>query len=463
MTRAPALLLAAVWIALPAAADETETVRARELVRESFILDHLSSDWEILLHDPDHVVPVEGKLRVDAAAVTDWYALHRIRNLVRYRFPLAGSQLSARATVELAIDAPGQGAALVLYQDDQNWVELALRGEEPGAGDPSPERVFRLTRRVRGETETVVRRHGRGPSPGLERATLVIEREGDVFRGLMELPFGPPGVVRRGVVGELRAPGLGDLQLLLKAVRSDPAPRDAPAVQFDEVVATGFSADAGLADPPATLRVAYATDFRDVPRFRRDFTVMRPALQSLALEDGLELVARYGIPGDRWTPLRNLVVLNRPLPAGHYELEVEVDATFTSPHDDVGIVLYGEKGNALYLGHWSVPGKETEGRRAYLRTTVRGAAGETRFSPDPATVTDVDATTLIFRLEHDARGYAAWVDVAGRGWVRLGQTQVQLTEPRLGLFARSSRDRGSKPGAGVRFARLWVMSEETRR
>ena len=123
--------------------------------------------------------------------------------------------------------------------------------------------------------------------------------------------------------------------------------------------------------------MAFATDFRDSGSFRRDFTVMRPQSGSLALEDGLELVARYGIPGDRWTPVRNLVVLNRPLPRGSFDVEVEVDATFTSPHDDVGILLYGEKGNALYVGHWSMPGKAEEGRRAYLRT-VAGGSGQTR-------------------------------------------------------------------------------------
>lgn len=450
-------MLAVVGAAAPASGEDPETLRARELVREGFSLDHLSSDWEVLFHDPDHLGPSRGKLRVDAAPAPDWHALHRIENLVRYRFPLRASQLSARTTVELAIDAPGKGAALVLYQDDRNWVELALRGEPTGE-DGSLERVFRLTRRIGGETETVVRRHGRGPSQRVERATLVIEREGDVFRGLMELPFGPPGVVRRGTVGQVEAPGLGDLQLILKAAREDPPPAEAEPVTFDDVVATGFSADAALADPPATLRVVYATDFRDVPRFRRDFTVMRPELHSLALESGLELVARYGIPGDRWTPVRNMVVLNRPLPRGHFELEVEVDAAFTSPHDDVGLVLYGEKGNAVYLGHWSVPGEEGEGRRAYLRT-VEGGAGRTLFSPDPATRTDVEATTLVFRLEHGERGYAAWVDVGGRGWVRLGEAKVALVEPRLGLFARSARDRGEKPGAGVRFSRLWVMTE----
>ncbi|NNL65616.1 MAG: hypothetical protein HKP30_05190 [Myxococcales bacterium] len=456
------LLLLTVAFATPVAADDdaASEFRARDLVRETFTLDHLSSDWEVLFHDPDHAYPADGRLRIDPEPVTDWEALHRIPNLVRYRFPLAGRRITARARLEVAIDAPGHGGALVLYQDDQNWVELAFRGEREGG---ELVRVLRLTRRFGGETETRVRRHGRGASGQRERITLVLEREGDSFRALMEIPMGPPGVLRRGVVGEVSAPGLGDLQLILKAARAEPAsvPLDAqahPGVLFDDVVAVGFSADAGLGDAPESLRVAFATDFRDTASFRRDFTVMRPQSGSLALEDGLELVARYGIPGDRWTPVRNLVVLNRPLPRGSFDVEVEVDATFTSPHDDVGIMLYGEKGNALYVGHWSIPGKAEDGRRAYLRT-VAGGSGQTRFSPDPATRTDVEATTLVFRLERNERGYVAWVDVAGRGWVRVGEAELELVEPRVGLFARSARDRGTVPGAGVRFARLWVMTE----
>ena len=50
--------------------------------------------------------------------------------------------------------------------------------------------------------------------------------------------------------------------------------------------------------------------------------------------------------------------------------------------------------------------------------------------------------------------------MAGRGWVKVGEANVALTEPRIGMFARSARDLGSVPGAGVRFGRLWVMSEE---
>lgn len=461
--RAPSgflLLLLTSAFATPVAADGDAAagVRARDLVRETFTLDHLSSDWEVLFHDPDHVYPTDGRLRIDPAPAADWDALHRIPNLVRYRFPLAGERITARTKLEVAIDAAGHGAALILYQDDQNWVELAFRGE---LEDGRLVRVLRLTRRVGGETESKVRRHGRGPSEERERLTLVLEREGGSFRGLMEIPMGPPGVLRRGVVGEVSAPGLGALQLILKAARSEAVPVATepahPGVLFDDVVAVGFSADAGLGDAPESLRVAFATDFRDSGSFRRDFTVMRPQSGSLALEDGLELVARYGIPGDRWTPVRNLVVLNRPLPRGSFDVEVEVDATFTSPHDDVGILLYGEKGNALYVGHWSMPGKAEEGRRAYLRT-VAGGSGQTRFSPDPATRTDVEATTLVFRLERNERGYVAWVDVAGRGWVRVGEARIDLVEPRVGLFARSARDRGTVPGAGVRFARLWVMT-----
>jgi hypothetical protein len=284
--------------------------------------------------------------------------------------------------------------------------------------------------------------------------------------------MGPPGVVRRSVVGDLAAPGLGELRLVLKALRAEP-PREAepgrqaepppeaepPPVTFDDVVAVGRSADAALGQALQTLRVAYATDFRDPSAFRREFTVLQPDPGSLVLEDGLELVARYGIPGDRWTPIRNLVLWNRPLPDGTWDVEVEVDARFTSPHDDVGIVLYGEQGNALYVGHWALPGQLEAGRRAYLRA-VQGEQGETRFASGDGSRSDVEPTTLVFRVERSASGYVAWIDVGGRGWVMVGESDIELVEPRIGLFARSARDLGSVPGAGVRFARLWVMTEQ---
>jgi len=452
LRRRPLLLLAAAIVSLGAAG------AGRELVRESFSLDHLSSDWEILLPDPDEVYPTGGRLRVVPALASDWNAISQIPNLVRYRFPLVGSDLDVRATVSLAVDSPGHGAALVLYQDDRDWVELALRGERAGGG---LERVLRLTRMLGGELETLERNHGHGPSPRSEQITLILERRGDRFRGRMEIPMGPPGVVRRGSVGELRAPGFGDLQLILKAVRTEPPPSGAGpgAVDFDGVVAVGRSADAALAPAPATLRVAYATDFRDPAAFRRDFSVLRPDPGSLVLENGLELVARYGIPGDSWTPIRNLVVRNEPLPNASYDVEVELEARFTSRHDDVGIVLYGEKGNALYLGHWALPGGGADTRQAYLRTLENGR-GATRFSPDAGSRSGVEATTLVFRIEHEGQGYTGWVDVAGRGWVKVGQANLSLMEPRIGLFARSARDLGSVPGAGVRVGRLWVMTEE---
>jgi len=440
-------------VALIAAADAP-----RELVRESFTLDHLSSDWEVLLPAPDEVFPVGGRLRMVPEVAPDWGAHSRLPNLVRYRLPLAGSAIEVRTRVEIAIDSPGHGAALVLYQDDRNWVELALRGE---AGARGLERMLRLTRVVGGEPASVERRHGRGPAPAPEAMRLVLARRGDVFEARVEIPTGSPGIARKASVGLVEAPGLGPLQLMLKALRAEePAPGAASGlVHFDDVVALGRSVDADLGQAPETLRVVYATDFRDAEAFRRDFSVLRPDPGSLVLEDGLELVARYGIPGDRWTPIRNLVVHNRLLPRGPFDVEVEVDARFTSRHDDVGIVLYGEEGNAIHLGHWSLPTGDPASRQAYLRT-VEDGRGATRFSPDAASQTGIEATTLVFRIERAERGYTGWVDVAGRGWVKIGEVDVALTEPRIGLFARSARDLGSVPGAGVRFGRLWLMTED---
>jgi hypothetical protein len=386
----------------------------------------------------------------------DWQAHSRLPNLVRYRLPLAGSELEVRATVSLAIDSPGHGAAIVLYQDDRNWVELAFRGEGEGG---RLERVLRLTRSVGGATESVERRHGRGPARAPETVTLILTRDAHRFDARMEVPTAVPGVMRRGSLGHVEAPGLGELQLMLKALRADPphSGADPGVVHFDDVIATGHSADADLGQAPLTLRVRYATDFRDVEAFHREFSVLRPDPGSLVLEDGLELVARYGIPGDRWTPIRNLVVRNDPLPDGEFDVEVELDARFTSRHDDVGIVLYGENGNALYLGHWALPGSDEAVRQAYLRT-VEGGRGATRFATDAASRTDVEATTLVFRIERGEDGYTGWLDVAGRGWVEVGEADLDLMEPRIGLFARSARDLGSVPGAGVRFGRLWVMT-----
>jgi hypothetical protein len=42
----------------------------------------------------------------------------------------------------------------------------------------------------------------------------------------------------------------------------------------------------------------------------------------------------------------------------------------------------------------------------------------------------------------------------------VGESDIELREPRIGLFARSARDLGSVPGAGVRFARLWLLREQ---
>ena len=452
---AMALLLLA-WLPMHAQGQAPAPIPERDLVREPFTLEHLSSDWEVLLPIPNEVWPSGGWLRVVPGAGADWDALGRIRNLVRYRRPLVGSRLEVRTAVEIAIDAPGTGVALVLYQDDANWVELAVRGE---LLDGELQRVLRLTRLHGGARETVVRRHGRGPSPTPEELVLVLERESDLYRGRIEVPMGPPGVFRRGTVGEVRAPGFRDLQLMLKAARLEPPASSAEplSVGFDDVVAVGRSADAGLGEAPETLRVSYATDFRDPEAFQRDFTVLRPDTRSLVLENGLELVATYGIPGDRWTPIRNLVVWNQPLRASGWDVEVEVDVRFTSRHDDVGIMLYGERGNALYVGHWALPGSRDGTRQAYLRT-VEGGKGETRFTTDPGARTEVEPTTLIFRIERTSEGYVSWIDVAGRGWVRLGESRVDLTEPRIGMFARSARDLGPVPGAGVRFARLWVMT-----
>ena len=457
--RRTGVLLVATVVALAAAGSVLAAAGpARELVREPFTLDHLSSDWEVLLPVPDDVYPTGGRLRIVPAVAPDWNAHSRLPNLVRYRLPLVGSELEVRTRLSLAVDSVGHGAALVLYQDDRNWVEVAIRGERV---DGALERILRLTRTAGGAVETVERRHGRGPSPGPEEITLVLERHGDRFAARVEVPTRSSGVVRRATLGSVEARQLGDLQLVLKALRAEPPARgaDPGAVHFDDVLATGRSLDAKLGEAPETLRVIYATDFRDAEAFRREFTVFRPEPGSLALEDGLELVARYGIPGDRWTPIRNLVVRNQPLPRGSFDVEVELDVGFTSRHDDVGIVLYGEKGNAIYLGHWALPGAADGGRQAYLRT-VESGRGATRFSPEAGSRTDVESTTLVFRIERGEGGYTGWLDVAGRGWVKVGEANLPLMEPRIGMFARSARDLGSVPGAGVRFGRLWVMTEQ---
>ena len=443
------------WVAL--AAPGAAVALERELVRESFTLDHLSSDWEVLLPVPDDVYPSFGQLRVLPAVAPDWGAHSRLPNLVRFRRPLSASELEVRAHVALAIDSPGHGAAIVLYQDDRNYVEFAYRGERIHG---ELRRVLRLTRVVGGETSSVERRHGRGPAAAPEGIGLVLERRGDEFSARIEIPMGPPGVFRKASLGSVEAPGLGALQLMLKALRAEEPEPGAPrgAVEFGSVLAVGRSADASLGEAPETLRITYATDFRDAKVFRREYSVLRPDPGSLVLENGLELVARYGIPGDAWTPIRNLVVRNKPLPAGAFDVEVELDAGFTSRHDDVGIVLYGENGNAIYLGHWALPGQAATSRQAYLRT-VQGGQGATRFSPDAGSRSEVEATTLVFRIERGEGGYTGWVDVAGRGWVKVGEADVALMEPRIGMFARSARDLGSVPGAGVRFGRLWVMTE----
>jgi len=105
-----------------------------------------------------------------------------------------------------------------------------------------------------------------------------------------------------------------------------------------------------------------------------------------------------------------------------------------------------------------LPGQAATSRQAYLRT-VQGGQGATRFSPDAGSRSDIEATTLVFRIERGEGGYTGWVDVGGRGWVKVGEADVALMEPRIGMFARSARDLGSVPGAGVRFGRLWVMTE----
>ena len=154
----------------------------RELVRESFTLDHLSSDWEVLLPVPDDVYPSAGQLRVMPAVAPDWGAHSRLPNLVRFRLPLSASEIEVRTRVELAIDSPGHGAALVLYQDDRNFVEVAFRGEQI---EGELRRVLRLTRVVGGEEASVARRHGRGPAVAPEAVELVLERRGDLFSARM--------------------------------------------------------------------------------------------------------------------------------------------------------------------------------------------------------------------------------------------------------------------------------------
>ncbi len=417
---------------------EIVEVDRRELLNETFDGEELDSGWEVIRPDEDRYAVADGQLFIVTQYASPWDQNKDIKNLVRRKAGITANDYEVSADVEIQITQTNQGAALMLQKDDQNTIELSLYG---GTANYSLHRVFRFTKIVNGKPAIIYRSHLHGAPKDAELVTLKIVKRGIVFRGFAQF-LNPKTAKRERVeVGVHAAPGMDNVRPVLKAANGSSGLSEATAA-FDNVKIVENVLKRVTSGGDVSEDAHYATYFDDGDSFDDEFEVLHKDATHMALEYGLNLVSQPGKLADTNRPLKNLVLLNKPLPKGDYDIEVQACMRITSQHNDLGIVLYQDDKNALFLGHKGASANFRLSRQFGFSKVLRGQRSDIWDGIDRAGPAS-EEQTVVFKIEKRSRKYTASVYTADKDdsskmkWVPVGEQSLLRFAPRLGFYANN--------------------------
>lgn len=426
---------------------ETTELERQQVFKDSFDGESLGSEWEVLRPDDSRYAIVDGSLMVLTQHVAPWEDNENIANFIQTKEPISARDYEVAATVSLKRTMQHQGGSILLYQDSENYLELSAFSNEHGY---NLKRVLRFTKVVQGKGALFTYENGIGAAEAPEVFEMKIVKMGVIYSAYVKLLIEGNDAPVWVSIGRHGAPGLSAPRLALKAAngREKDFGQEKIAeaeVTFDDVSITSSVWETKIIGEEAS-EASYTTLFQNKDEFSNEFTVANEEDSHWALDRGLTIVSKYGVFGDQENPVKNIALLNRELPEGDYDVEVQASFRLTSQMPQMGIALYQDDQNLLLLGRYGkehgynvrrtdVFRKFTGGTDSPIETEVNRFAAET------------EPMTHLFRIEKRGRTYTGKIYTLNEQtgeyeWITVGEQTVLKFDPKLALIAHnlSTRD-----------------------
>ncbi|QEF98634.1 von Willebrand factor type A domain protein [Stieleria maiorica] len=448
---------------------EVQELERNELVVDRFDSEELGAQWTVLRPDVDRYAAIDGELLIlsqhtddanNSPHVGDWHDTDQTKNVVQRTDPIVADDYEVSVDLDFAISSLGQGAALQLRADDRHVIELAYSAHPYGN---NIERKFTMCKVLGDHVAPVSNSLATGVAAGSDFMTLKIVKRGFVFTGYVKVADPKTGKVDWREVGAQAAAGFDAARPALIAANGWQNKPEATAT-FDNFAVIENVFRRTVSDTPPT-DAAFFTVFDDVETFHEEFEILEPSASHIGIQHGLNIVSQFGIPGDETDPLKNLVLLDRELPSGNYEIEVQATTRLTNQNSDVGIALFQDHQSALFLGHAAFGGG---GYNYNPQLQFEKVLGEDRTGTRQSLPhVRGKQVTMIFKITKKGRKYTAEVYAPTEQkdemeWIRIGEQTLLRFKPRLGFYAwnRSETTYGRGPAHEVNicFERVVVRS-----
>ncbi|MBP62639.1 MAG: hypothetical protein CMJ62_14055 [Planctomycetaceae bacterium] len=445
--------------------EDTELERA-EVFRETFDGDELGAHWEVLNPDDSRYAPVDGKLLVLTQFVAPWQDNENIANFIRTTEPVQARDYEVEATISLRRTMQHHGAALLLHEDADNYLELAAYSDEHGN---NLKRVLRFTKSVQGKKGHFYYDMGNGAAESVEELPVKLVKRGVIFTAWVELPKRDSDEKVWVAIGRHGVPGLDKPHLALKAANGEndhygSGKVSETEVNFDDIVVTSSVWETKLIGGDSS-EASFTTDFDNLEAFSNDFTIVNHEDSHLALDRGLNIVSQYGAAGDEENPIKNFALLNKSLPEGDWDAEVQVSFQLSSQKPQIGLVLFEDDANFLLLGRYGKDHGYNVRRQDVFRKFTRGTDSPIEGGVYRA-YSERAPQTHLFKIEKRGRKYTGKIftpneETGEHEWLTIGEQTVLRINGKLGLVAHNlgTDHYGSGPAHEVvaRFERLRVI------
>jgi len=447
---------------------ESNELERAEVYQDTFEGAKLNDFWEVLRPDDARYAPVDGKLMVLTQFVAPWSENEKIANFVQSKAPIAAKDYEVAVTVSIKRTMQHHGGGLLLYQDANNYVELAAYSDKHGY---NLKKVLRFTKVVEGKVASFTMNMGNGAAKIAEVLPLKIVKRGVIFSAFVELPKKDSDERVWVLVGRHGAPGINKPHAVLKAANGASDHYGGGKVSEAEVTFDDFAISSSVWETKfiggKAEGAVFSTTFDNPAEFGAHFTIMNKEKSHIALDRGLTVASQLGLFGDEKNPVKNLTLLNDALPDGDYDAEVQVSFQLTSQKPEVGLVLYQDDGNYLLLGRFGQKhGYNVKRTDVFRKVTnkidspVVGGAYRAGSEAGPI--------THILKIEKRGRKYTGKIytpneKTGEHEWLTVGEQTVLKMNAKLGLVAHNlgADHYGGGPAHEivVRFERLVITAK----
>ncbi len=447
---------------------ESNELERAEVYQDSFEGEKLNDFWEVLRPDDSRYAPVDGKLMVLTQFVAPWSDNEKIANFVHSKETIAAKDYEIGVTMSIKRTMQHHGSGLLLYQNAENYLELAAYSDEHGY---NLKKVMRFTKMVEGKVASFTLEMGTGAAEAAEVLPIKIVKRGVIFSAFAELPTKNPDERAWVLIGRHGAPGINKPHAVLKAANGKSDHYGSGKVSEAEVTFDDFAITRSVWETKfiggKTEGATFSTTFDNADEFGSHFTIINEEKSHLALDRGLTIATQFGLFGDEKNPVKNLALLNDALPEGDYDAEVQVSFQLTSQKPQVGLVLYQDDGNYLLLGRFGEDHGSNHKRTDVFRKISNGN-GSPVVGGTYRAFADKGPVTHIFKIEKRGRKYIGKIytpneETGDYEWLTIGEQTVLKLNAKLGLVANNlgTDHYGGGPAHEivVRFERLIVTAK----